>query len=47
MDEAVRFDVDYTEHRNRVTVLFRFILVIPHAIVVSLWSYFVGLLTLV
>jgi hypothetical protein len=47
MNEAVEFDVDYAEHRNRVTVLFRLILVIPHAIVVGLWGYFVGLLTFV
>jgi hypothetical protein len=45
MTAAVNFDVEYEESRNRLTVFFRMILVIPHAIVAGLWGYFVGLLT--
>ncbi len=47
MNETVSFDVEYTEERNRLTVFFRMIMVIPHVIVAGLWSYFVGLLALV
>ncbi len=47
MTDAVNFDIAYGESRNRLTVFFRIILVIPHAIGVGLWGYFVSLLSFV
>ena len=47
MNDAVTFDVEYAEARNRGTVAIRLILAIPHMIVQSLWGYFVGLITVV
>jgi hypothetical protein len=34
----VTFEADYAEKRSRLTTFFRFILVIPHAIVLYLWT---------
>lgn len=34
---VVLYDVAYTESRNRLTTLFRMILIIPHAIVSNIW----------
>jgi hypothetical protein len=36
---AVSYDVVYTEQRSRLTTAFRYLLAIPHLIVVSLWGY--------
>lgn len=44
MNETVRFDVQYIEQRNRLTVFFRMILAIPHIFVAGVWGYFAGLL---
>jgi Domain of unknown function (DUF4389) len=43
----VQVDVPFDERRNRLTVAFRFILIIPHAILVSLWQYVVQLVAVV
>jgi hypothetical protein len=40
-------DVEYSESRNRLTVAFRFILVIPHAIVLYVWTVFAEILAFV
>lgn len=42
-----RFDVAYTEPRNRLTVAFRLILAIPHLIVVGVWAYLAEILAVV
>jgi Domain of unknown function (DUF4389) len=34
----VRFEADYVERRSRLTTFFRLVLVIPHAIVLYLWT---------
>jgi hypothetical protein len=47
MNDAVTFDVPYTEARNRGTVAIRLILAIPHMIVQGLWSYFIALITVI
>jgi hypothetical protein len=33
-----RFEADFVEHRSRLTTFFRWLLVLPHAIVLWLWS---------
>ncbi|CAN5861995.1 hypothetical protein BH24ACT6_BH24ACT6_12510 [soil metagenome] len=38
-NQRADIQVQFTEPRNRLTVAFRLILVIPHAIIVGLWSY--------
>lgn len=38
-EQRADIKVQFTEPRNRLTVAFRLILVIPHAIIVGLWSY--------
>lgn len=40
-------DVEYTRPRNRLTVAFRFVLVIPHAIVLYVWTLFAEILAFV
>lgn len=44
---AATYDVVYTESRNRVTTLFRYILAIPHLIVSAAWGYFAQILAVV
>ena len=34
----IRFEADYDENRSRLTVFFRLLMVIPHAILLSLWA---------
>jgi hypothetical protein len=41
---AVTYDVTYTERRSRLTSAFRYLLAIPHLIVVGLWGYVAELL---
>jgi hypothetical protein len=41
---AVTYDVTYTERRNRLTSAFRYLLAIPHLIVLGLWGYVAELL---
>ena len=36
---VVNFDVTYVENRNRLTVFFRAVLQIPHALLVGVWGY--------
>ena len=36
---SAHFDVTYAEDRNRVTVLFRYFLMIPHSIVGGVWGF--------
>jgi hypothetical protein len=40
-------DVPYSESRNRLTVAFRFILMIPHAIVQYFWTIFAEILSVI
>ncbi len=42
-----RYDVDYEENRNRLTVAFRIILAIPHLIVSHVWGYLAQILAVV
>lgn len=41
---AFTYDVEYQEARNRLTVAFRIILAIPHAIVAQVWGYLAEIL---
>ena len=43
----VEFNVPYSEQRNRGTVAIRFILAIPHLILVSLWANVVGIVAFI
>jgi hypothetical protein len=36
---AFQYDVTYTEQRNRLTTAFRYILAIPHLILVGIWGW--------
>lgn len=42
---AVTFDVEYAETRRRLTTFFRYLLIIPHHIVVALWGFVVQVVT--
>ena len=42
----VTFEMDYVEPRSRLTTFFRWLLVIPHLIVLTLWSIVAGLAVL-
>ncbi len=44
---AVLYDVEYVESRDRIKTLFRMILIIPHAIVSSVWGRLAQILGLV
>jgi len=41
---AVTYDVTYTEQRNRLTSAFRYLLALPHLIVLGVWGYVAELL---
>jgi hypothetical protein len=41
---AVTYDVTYTERRNRLTSAFRYLLALPHLIVLGVWGYVAELL---
>jgi hypothetical protein len=43
---VVTYDVAYTESRNRLTTLFRLILLIPHAILLNVWGSLARVLAL-
>jgi hypothetical protein len=43
----VSYDVTASGARNRLTVAFRLILLIPHAVVLQIWGYFVQILAVV
>src|SRR5512132_762713 len=38
----VTFEMDYVERRSRLTTFFRWLLVIPHLILLALWSIAAG-----
>ena len=44
---AFTYDVEHSETRNRVTVVFRIILAIPHLIVSQVWGYLAQVLAVV
>jgi hypothetical protein len=44
---AFKYDVVYTEERNRLTTAFRIILAIPHLIIVQVWAYLAEILAVI
>jgi hypothetical protein len=44
---AFKYDVVYTEERNRLTTAFRIILAIPHLIIVQVWAYLTEILAVI
>jgi hypothetical protein len=44
---AFKYDVAYTESRNRLTTAFRIILAIPHLIIVQVWAYLTEILAVI